>query len=268
MAITPANFAEQMHVLETAFHPCSLADLVAAAEGGGMRPRTVSVTFDDGYRDNLYEAMPLLERHGVPATVFVVTGYIESGRDFWWDVLERVCRTVAREGEFDGLYRAYHTELQALDHGERQAVLDQRADETGSKPPARVETMTTAELESIAASPLIDVGAHTVTHPLLSTLGAAEQLDEMRASKRYLEEVVGRPIRSFSYPFGSYDADSVMSVRTAGFSCACTSARRKVTAGTDVFELPRLPIGNWSGEELERKLSTWLADPQRSGGDS
>ena len=265
MAVTTAHFAEQMHVLQTAFHPCSLADMVDAVAHDAIRPRTVSVTFDDGYRDTLYEAKPMLERYGVPATVFVVTGYIESGRDFWWDVMERQCRTLAVGDEFDALCRSHHAELQPLGHDERQTFLDQKQAEIGHAPPATVETMTMAELESLAASSLIEVGAHTVTHPLLTTLSAVEQLDEMRASKRYLEDVLGHPVRAFSYPFGSYEPTSVASARTAGFSCACTSARRPVTAGTDAFELPRFPVGNWSGEELGRTLSTWLGEPHRSG---
>jgi peptidoglycan/xylan/chitin deacetylase (PgdA/CDA1 family) len=264
MAVTAANFAEQMEVLRTAFHPRSLLDLVDDVEAGDVRPRTVSVTFDDGYRDNLYEAKPLLELHGVPATVFIITGYVQSSRDFWWDVLERLCRTADRAGDFDAMYRSLYAELQPLGDGERQVSLDQLADETGTRAPTCVETMTTAELESLATSSLIELGAHTVTHPLLTTLSAAEQLHEMRASKRFVEEVVGQTIRSFSYPFGSYEPASVTSARMAGFTCACTSARSPVAAGANVFELPRFPIGNWSGEELERKLSTWLAGSHRS----
>ena len=95
LAVQPERFAGHMQLLRERFNPISLPDLLAALRGGGVPRRSVAVTFDDGYRDNLTVAKPLLERYGVPGTVFVVSGYVGSKRDFWWDELDRLCRDPA-----------------------------------------------------------------------------------------------------------------------------------------------------------------------------
>jgi peptidoglycan/xylan/chitin deacetylase (PgdA/CDA1 family) len=90
LAVTPQHFAEHLEILERYARPTPLTGLVRALESGRCPRRTVAVTFDDGYADNLHAAKPLLERHSVPATVFVTTGYIGSEQEFWWDELDRL----------------------------------------------------------------------------------------------------------------------------------------------------------------------------------
>ena len=85
VCVTPDYFAEQMEALSQYTHPLRLAELVQCLRLGSLPPKSVAVTFDDGYADNLYEAKPVLERYDIPATVFVCTGY--QGREFWWDEL-------------------------------------------------------------------------------------------------------------------------------------------------------------------------------------
>jgi peptidoglycan/xylan/chitin deacetylase (PgdA/CDA1 family) len=89
LAVTPHRFDEQLAALRQAFDPIPLTDLVTSLRGG-ENPAGFVLTFDDGYNDNLHSAVPLLERHEVPATVFVATGYIGGSREFWWDELERI----------------------------------------------------------------------------------------------------------------------------------------------------------------------------------
>lgn len=89
LAVTPAHFAEHLEVLGRDRRPVALSALADSLRRPGPVP-AVSVTFDDGYADNLHAARPLLERHGVPATVFVTTGYTAQAREFWWDDLERL----------------------------------------------------------------------------------------------------------------------------------------------------------------------------------
>ncbi len=90
LRVSPRNFAEHMAVIKAHAVPMRLMELVSAMQAGNVPPRAVVVTFDDGYTDNLREAKPILERFGVPATVFVATGYIDSGREPWWDELDRI----------------------------------------------------------------------------------------------------------------------------------------------------------------------------------
>ena len=89
---------------------------------------------------------------------------------------------------------------------------------------------------------LIEIGAHTVTHPVLASLSNNLQKDEIRNSKEHLENISGCPVMSFSYPYGSksdYSSETVKLVRNAGFSCACSNYADVVWCGTDNFQLPR-----------------------------
>ena len=91
LAVTPQHFAEQMAVLRQRAHPMPLAEMARALQQGAPLPRrAVAVTFDDGYADNLLQAQPILERFGVPATIFLVSGSLGCAQEFWWDALDRM----------------------------------------------------------------------------------------------------------------------------------------------------------------------------------
>ncbi len=98
--IDPANFADHLATIETSHTPMRLADLARAQSSSTLPSRAVAVTFDDGYLNNLIEALPLLERYEVPATVFVIAGAVGTDREFWWDELEQMITGPARlDGE-------------------------------------------------------------------------------------------------------------------------------------------------------------------------
>lgn len=90
LAVNPGRFDEHMDILQQYYNPVSLRVLCKQIEQGKVRPRSVAVTFDDGYEDNFLYAKPILEKHAVPATVFVATGYVGKEKEFWWDELERL----------------------------------------------------------------------------------------------------------------------------------------------------------------------------------
>src|SRR5437867_770420 len=82
--VSPARFDAQMAALHGGYAVLPLDEFEAKRSAGALPPRAVTVTFDDGYADNLTTAAPLLERHGVPATLFVTTGLVGATREFWW----------------------------------------------------------------------------------------------------------------------------------------------------------------------------------------
>jgi peptidoglycan/xylan/chitin deacetylase (PgdA/CDA1 family) len=243
LGVEPARFEEQLDVLRSRFRPLPLTLLVQAARDGNLPQGAVAVTFDDGYRDNLYIAKPLVERYGVPATIFVITSYIGSSRDFWWDELERLC-----------------TSLRERENGEekRLRMLERLKAEAGESPATDRTTISADELLQLADGDLIEVGAHTVTHPLLPRLSRFGQLGEINSSKQQLEELLARRIESFSYPYGAYGDDTVACVSAAGFAYACTSVAEPVTNAAHPLKLPRYRVDNWSGDELEKHLRGWL----------
>jgi peptidoglycan/xylan/chitin deacetylase (PgdA/CDA1 family) len=256
LAVSSIRFAEHLAVIARQFRPLSLDELARALEARSVPRRTVVVTFDDGYRDNLHAAKPLLEQYELPATIFVVSAYVGSTRDFWWDELEELRRRT-RLAELDDR-RAVWARLRELPHAQRRAELDTWWDQVGLQPPAAISVSTDEEIVALAGGELITIGAHTATHPRLPGLVPEAQLHEIRSSKARLEELLGRPVDSFSYPHGEYDRTTVACLREAGFRRACASGERAVTARTRVLEIPRLQAPDVSGDELGGFLEAHL----------
>jgi peptidoglycan/xylan/chitin deacetylase (PgdA/CDA1 family) len=161
------------------------------------------------------------------------------------------------------LYRALWQLLQPLPEGARRTVLDEFLTWGGAEPASRPThpSQSLAETCALAHGDLIEVGAHTVTHSTLSTLSMAAQCDEVERSKAGLEEILGHPISSFSYPYGKrcdYTQETVAIVRQAGFTCACSNFAGVVGRGTDRFQLPRVNVQDCDGEAFARQLSSWF----------
>ena len=286
LAVRPGLFAQHMDVVARHCRPLSLAALVDALHGGGDIPeRAVAVTFDDGYADNAEAALPLLERFGVPATMFVTTGYIDGAREFWWDELERLLFTgerlpeslsaliggrpmswtvangTARPGTVDrrGLLWQLHAALRPLGHDERCAALDQLRAWSGHVSMVRRthRPLSAGEVTRLASSSVVELGAHTETHPVLQGLPAETQEREILSSRRRLQALTGREVRFFAYPYGTsadYDGVSRDTVRRAGFAAACTTTEDVVRPGVDAWQLPRVAAKNRDGDWLRRML--------------
>jgi peptidoglycan/xylan/chitin deacetylase (PgdA/CDA1 family) len=163
------------------------------------------------------------------------------------------------------LYQTLYRLLRPLPAEERQQVLDSLMDWAGMQPTARPShrALTPDEVIRLAGGGLVEVGAHTVTHPVLSALATEEQRSEIYSSKVRLEEMEGRPVTSFSYPYGSqsdYTAETVSIVQETGFTCACSNFGDVVWRGTDPFQLPRFLVRDWDGGEFARRLEAWFRD--------
>lgn len=253
LCVDPDLFAEQLQILADCFRVVSLAELRRTLAAGGPLSRAVVITFDDGYRDNLLVAKPLLEGLGIPATVFVTTGYVGSGRDFWWDELEAFCASAGvASGEL-------WQELKTTTHEERAERLDALWASIDTPRPESSLPLSPSELERLAEGGLVALGAHTLTHPHLSSLPVPAQRNEIGASKAYLAEIAGRPVNDFSYPHGDFSQETLALVQSAGFETACTTDSTPVTRTTSRFELPRIQVGNWNAGTLERELERRLA---------
>jgi peptidoglycan/xylan/chitin deacetylase (PgdA/CDA1 family) len=110
------------------------------------------------------------------------------------------------------------------------------------------------EVSALARNPLIEIGAHTVTHASLPTLAEADQRREIVESRSRLEALVDRPLASFAYPFGDYADETVRLVREAGFQSACTTDADAVRPSSDPFRLPRMAVADSDGETFYRSL--------------
>ena len=122
--------------------------------------------------------------------------------------------------------------------------------------------MTAAELRTIAAGGVVEVGGHTVEHPLLAAETVERQRAEIAGGSQALGRVLGRPVSAFSYPFGGrqdYTPDTVAAVRAAGFGLACSNFTGRVRAGVDRYQLPRFIVRDWDGPRFAAELAAWRA---------
>jgi peptidoglycan/xylan/chitin deacetylase (PgdA/CDA1 family) len=317
LSVSPEEFDRQLEMLRREYRVMALGEVAKGAREGTLPAWAVAITFDDGYADNLLEAKPLLEMHGVPATVFVASGFVGAREEFFWDELDRLllrpgrlprqlnlappaegglgspmsCELGADEpwvwtlSEEDAeytverargharwnvlsaetptgrhaAYRAVCPALASAGPAERARWLAAIRGRLGVAAEGREShrTMTQEELRLLATSYAVQIGAHTVSHARLSSLSAAEQAREVGESRRTLEEVLGRPVTTFSYPFGNHDdytPATVAAVREAGFEVACSNFGGVVRRGADALQLNRMLARDWSADELDRRI--------------
>jgi peptidoglycan/xylan/chitin deacetylase (PgdA/CDA1 family) len=157
------------------------------------------------------------------------------------------------------IYTALHSLLRPLLPGERRTLLDRLWEWSGRRPAFRRSNraLTPEELVRLGDSRLVEIGAHTASHPLLSALPARMQRDEIERGKAQLEALTGSPVTSFSYPYGDYDSTSLEVVKEAEFTCAVTTIADAIWSKVHPLLLPRLEIRNWNGEEFSRRLRHW-----------
>jgi len=293
LCVSPSYFAEHLQVLEKLGCAVRLQQLNQTLKNGKRPHRQVVITFDDGYADNLYNAKPLLEQYQIPATIFLTTGYMQQKREFWWDELERILLqpktlpknlslningknyewkldTTANKSEKSDnhlnsphqLYDSLYQLLYLLSDSERSHLIEQLLSWANVKPELRLthRMMTLQEISSLQQNSIIEVGAHTVTHPFLSTISPEAQQKEIQQNKAELEEIFGHSIESFAYPHGNYNLHTSEIVRQAGFTCACTTNANIVGKNSDRFQLPRFAVENCDGEEFAKRVSNWFAN--------
>lgn len=238
-------------------------DRLASRSGGG---RFATVTADDAYRDNLLEALPVLEKHEAPMTIYVAAGLAGRSADLWWDVLEDVvtareeiylatregrmaldCSTPARKVETNRFVHDYLTTQ--VPEAARQGVLREIAAMAGVDPqrPSRETLMDWDEVRRAGAHPLLELGSHTVNHYNLRRLSEGDAWNEMVDASRIIEVETGVRPRHFAYPYGYESAvgpREVALAASAGFASAVTTRHGLLQAGHagHLHALPRISI--------------------------
>jgi peptidoglycan/xylan/chitin deacetylase (PgdA/CDA1 family) len=289
LTVSPHHFEEHLRVLRRACQPLPLTEFIRSLIAGTLPANAVSLTFDDGYVDNLVAAKPRLAAADIPATIFLATGYLDRSEAFWWDELASLILLGKGPQSFKLVIRGESLQL-----------------DLGSEPPARVDgtthaasltkrraalwtlrqalrlageeerrlamvslrsifaernyltgvgrAMTSDEVRTIACDGLVSIGAHTVTHPVLIGLSAATYRFEIVNSKRACEALIGAPVTAFAYPYGDFDAEAREAVKAAGFIFACGGRGGPAKSTSDIFALPRIYVRNMCGDSFERAL--------------
>ncbi len=251
-------FAARMEHIVRHYVVLPLDELVVRLAGGCVPSNALALTFDDGYRDTLSHAAPILARHGLPATVFLATGYIGTREMPWYDVLAGAIKTGRRDyvnlpgaralplGSEPERLRALGAALRHLkslaDTDRRRAVARMVADLEGDDVAGQKRVMLTWDEVGALRGLGFSIGAHTVTHPIMARTTPEEAWEEIHGSKTAIERRLGVQVTGFAYPNGApedYDEASVHFVKQAGFAWAVTTRRGLNRSSTPMFELRR-----------------------------
>jgi len=257
--VDAALFERQLRLVKRFHTPLPLAEAVQRLQDGSLPPRAACITFDDGYADNAQVALPLLQRHGLHATFFIATGYLDGGQ-MWNDtVIEAVrqasgpqldlrehglgCLPVASLAQRQAAIATLLGQLKYLPFARRQQLSMQIRRHAGATA-GQAAMLSTAQLRQLHAAGM-GLGAHTASHPILSTLPDDAARLDIANGKRQLESLIQAPVSLFAYPNGKagrdYGAPHVAMVNSLGFKAAVATdwGAAHPGAGLDLLQLPR-----------------------------
>ncbi len=252
-----AAFEDRMRWVRANFEVLPLAEAANALARQRLPKRALSITFDDGYADNYEVALPILLRLGLPATFFVATGFLDGGCMFNDVVIEALrvapgphldlddlglgCHPVGSDEQRTRAIERILVRLKYFEPERRRRVAGEVAHRAGSRTPTDL-MMTSEQVRALSAAGM-EIGAHTVTHPILAEVPLARARHEMEASRARLEQITGAPVRLFAYPNGSprrdYYAEHAALARELGFDAAVSTAWGAARAGDDPYQIPR-----------------------------
>lgn len=250
-------FERLLGCLKRAFTIIPLDDAIRRLRDGRLPTASMSLTFDDGYADNFTNALPVLRAQGLTATFFISTGHLNGGR-MWNDTVIETIRRMS-PGRLD-LSRFDLEDVQigdspagrgaaaiALVHAVKHLPPEKRAEvvdwlaEQGAGLPTDL-MLTDEQVRGLAAAGM-GIGAHTVSHPILSRLDGDSARRELVQGKHDLEGILGRPVPLFAYPNGKfgrdYDDRHADMARDAGYEAAMSTDAGVAGPGSDLFKLPR-----------------------------
>jgi len=272
LKVTPKHFEEHIRHIAENYKVLRFED-----DWAEIKEPSVVVTFDDGYLDNYEEALPILEKYHIPATMFICTGCIDTENLFWWDYLYRIFTVIKdfpkfitvdgeeiklynvdKEDKNELLYQVWSALKQSLP-SKRDAILQKLAEGLNKEVyRAGSDRMITGEeLKKLSNSPLITIGAHTVTHSRLAIESPEMQKWEFSESKRRIEEIIGDKVRVMSYPFGVRKDIAKVTPNIAkecGYEKAAVNWTGAVGNETNAFLLPRNTQRDCDGDEFARRL--------------
>lgn len=262
--VDAARFESQMRYLARSFTVLPLLEAVRRLQSGSLPSRSISITFDDGYADNLTVALPIMEKFGLTGTVFVATAYIDGGCMFNDAIAEMVTRTTC------GVLDLQELGLECYDTGSiehrRESINSIRKKARFYPPEQRNELVEKiSRIAGVVSLPNdlmltksqvvelsrrgIEIGGHTITHPVLTSVDNNRARTEIMMGKKTLEDWIDKPVRSFAYPNGLPGRDltnqHAAMVRDSGFELAVTTGKGVASSRSDPFQLPRfVPWGN------------------------
>jgi len=263
-------FSWQMSLIAKHFNVMRLTEAVERLKANSLPARALCITFDDGYADNYTVALPVLKKMNLNATFFIATGFLNGGR-MWNDTLIEAVRRVKGESldmrqlgldVYDitsdktkkrTIYQLIN-KLKYYPVDRRHEKIDEIKTFIGVTLPNNL-MMSDAQVKDLYDHGM-EIGGHTVNHPILSRISDKQAEEEIIANKHVLEEIIGAPLVSFAYPNGKPDVDfksrDMEIVKQAGYMCAVSTASGVAGKAANLYQLPRIDI--WDRRPLKYAL--------------
>lgn len=256
IAVSPEHFEEQMNYLSQKYPIIRYDD-----DWSKVKEKSLVVTFDDGYADDFYNALPILEKYRVPAIFFITSGNIGTENEFWWDRLENIFRRNGNRIVIDDKpcsnLKEAHASLKTMNRADRESILSTYEQRLSIGPRKDFRSMNEQEIVELSRNPLVTIGAHTVSHPSLPGLSAREIEQEINESFDSLTTLVGKKIQYFSYPLGDYSASVISRLKQKAINKVPTVSAGLAGTG-DTYRMPRNVVRDWNPEQFGYFLDlTW-----------
>lgn len=292
LAVDPVHFEQQLAYFMKHRIVLSMDDFIAHLRLRILPSNAIAITFDDGYLDNLLNAEPALTSHSVPATLFLTTGFVGQTRPFWWDELtamilestEQISLELIVEGEsvrlawpsaepadISGHWRAWEipkTErqksyleiwrrLQRGSEATRTHTMESLRNHLRASQDTLARPMNADEIRVLLSNGLFTLGAHSISHPALTTLRCEERRREIVESVQQCRALTTRPVAGFAYPYGDMNSEVRADIATTGLSWACSTRNAFIEIEhNDLYALPRIAVPDVSGYAFARSLTT------------
>jgi peptidoglycan/xylan/chitin deacetylase (PgdA/CDA1 family) len=263
-SLSPQAFESQMEYFCREYEILPLDDLAQYIHQGKSLPhKAVVVTLDDGYKDNYIYAYPIFKKYHIPATVFITTGHIGTGKLFWWDKVSYfIQHTVIENLNLEELGRfslqSVHDKsrasfmiterLKKLPEKRKAFIIEKLISISGVESPSQgtgKELILSWDEVREMNNHGITFGAHTVNHPILTNIPLEQAKWEIVQSKRDIKEKLGKEVTTFSYPNGNFNPEIAQFVKESGFTCAVSALPSKLISPNDSpYELSRIRVGD------------------------
>ena len=272
--ISESAFYNQMQVLSNEYDVLSM-DEMSEHLSGPSSDFKVAVTFDDGYRDNLTVALPILEKFNIPATIYVTTRFPEGNNWMWWyEIWDCLANLDDLTINFMGVFQKYNvtrynskkecflklTKWMSQLTSKEQFDLMSEISKTTKRRQYPELCLNWDEIKYLDSNPLITIGAHSHTHPKLKNLTYEESFFEINSSKEILEDKLSRKIEHFAYPFGGVNdigKKELEIIRKCGFDTATTTIKKPIN-DFNRYLIPRALVQEYMSDNGFRAvLSGW-----------
>ena len=273
LAVPASNFEKQIKLLKAKYDIVSIDELINNLKLKKKEKFLLSITFDDGYKDNLNFALPVLEHYKIPATIYIITRFLDTEVWMWWYELKEIInqknqlRFNYNEQDFFYELKNYNQKIKAFKNlrklflnlkvNEQLRLLEIITENKKRKNYSKI-CLNAEELKTLDKNSLITIGAHTHNHTNLKILNKDEAIDDICKCTKILENLLKHKIKHFAYPYGGVDQADTREydiIKNLNFNSAVT-ARVYPIKDDNLFSLPRIGVGkNANEKEINNHLT-------------